>query len=140
MWRYATFNLPILIAAVLALLLCGCSRNVAETNNLKESASEVLDSGDGAASSAKTGVLGPPGQAKGARRGNVAAAKTGQTTYRASDFNCESMAPQRKAQCQRYGEGDESAAPLDKNSASLVALLILFRGHPGDRIWPNNRE
>jgi len=142
MWRYATFNLSILVAAVLALLLCGCSKNVTETKDLKESASETLDSSDGAASSATTGVLGPPDQAKGARReaGSVAAAKTGQATYRASNFNCERMAPQHEAQCQRYSDADESAAPLDKNSAGLVALLILFRGHPGDRIWPNNRE
>jgi hypothetical protein len=60
-------------------------------------------------------------------------------TYRASNFNCDTMAPEDRAQCRRYSERWKSARTLDKNSTGLVALLILFRAHPGDRIWPNER-
>src|SRR5258705_8661668 len=93
-----------------------------------------------AGNTAKNGTLGSVGQPNDARRDTrgTGAATSGQNPYRAANVNCESVPPHDKAQCQRDSEG--KSASVDKNSAALVALLILFRGYPGDRVWPNNRE
>jgi hypothetical protein len=175
MQRYATVKLRILVVpVVLALLLCGCSKDASEMNSLKASAAEAADSSNDATSRAGNTAKVKDASAekkdaaeegtREAKDGHSAAAKdwsdfqvmvkrcdtlTGaenkqcvmdaRDTYRASNFNCDTMASQYKAQCQSYSERWKSVRTLDKNSAGLVALLILFRVHPGDRIWPNER-
>ena len=150
MQRYATVKLQILVVpVVLALVLCGCSKDASEMITLKDSAAETAVSTNDAShagDSVENATLGTAGQMKDAgREARDGAPTAGQKAeegdrYRASNFNCDTVAPQDKAQCRRYNERGKSAAPLDKNSAGLVALLILFRGHPGDRIWPNEGE
>ena len=138
MQRYATVKLQILVVPVL-LALCGYSEDTREINSPKDSPAEAVDPSNVASHAGNTVKVKDAGQeTRDAVPTTRQTAKEGDT-YSTSNFNCETVAPQDKAQCRRYSERGKSAAPLDKNSAGLVALLILFREHPGDRIGPNER-